>query len=82
MTTAELPLKKWQLRALLEIAEDSYADPKNRQAFEAWQKERRRARRAAKNKSPPVQRTPASFDGVTIWRNRHPDNITKSEVLQ
>lgn len=52
MTTAELPLKKWQLRALLEIAEDFYADPKNQQAFEAWQKERRRARRAAKNKKP------------------------------
>lgn len=52
MTTAELPLKKWQLKALLEIAEDFYADPANQQAFEAWEKERRRARRAAKNKKP------------------------------
>ena len=46
------PLKEWQADVLLDLLTDFYAVPENQQAFEAWKKERRRARRAAKNKKP------------------------------
>lgn len=45
-------LKEWQVEMLIEMLTDFYADPKNQQAFEAWQEERRKKRRAAKNKKP------------------------------
>ena len=43
-------LKEWQADMLLDLLTDFYAVPENRQAFETWKKERRRAHRA--NKKP------------------------------
>ena len=45
-------LQEWQAEMLLELMADFYADPENQRAFEAWRKERRRQRRAAKQKKP------------------------------
>lgn len=61
---AAVPLmQEWQAEMLRELMADFYADPENQRAFEAWKKERRRQRRAAKQKKPVGAGTPASCEG-------------------
>lgn len=50
--TAVPLMQDWQAEMLLELLTDFYAAPENQRAFEAWQKERRRQRCAARAKKP------------------------------